>query len=63
MSRPVGTIHVLGFGLVFAATAFFAACGGGSGEVTGPPGGAGSVDSLVPNLDSAVERPRGGNRE
>lgn len=53
MSRAVGTIQAFGFGLVFAAAAILAACGGGSGDVTGPPGGAGPVDSLVLNLDSA----------
>jgi hypothetical protein len=37
---------------MLAAAAISAACGGGSGDVTGPPGGAGTVDSLVLSLDS-----------
>jgi hypothetical protein len=54
MSRPVGTIHVFHFGLMFAVAAISAACGGGgSGDVTGPPGGEAAVDSLVLSLDSA----------
>lgn len=55
MSRAHGTLEVFALAVVVASSAIYAGCGGGSGDVTGPPGGGGSgtVDSLVLSLDSA----------
>jgi hypothetical protein len=55
MSRAHGTLEVFGLTLAVASLALYIGCGGGSGDVTGPPGGggAGAVDSLVLSVDSA----------